>query len=252
MVTDTIDKGKTQWVQNQQRVLKGSEPMVPASRFSGPQGGRGLLLALPLLWAGCASYNARPFIESGGASTLVDHRQFEGLHLAVEDLSPPRISLKHFDRDLKSHGFLPVMVRAELDARSSTAFHLRREELELCLPDGTRIPAADPLDVIEAVSFSHWRSVFGFCFILPGFFVVHSVNTANEKLESDYLAKSFRSVRLSPNLRAYAGTVFFRVPDEVEDALRLEDAFVEVAVQIEGQDHKAMGRRGEFPVHFSR
>jgi hypothetical protein len=205
------------------------------------------------LLSGCASYQAMPFIEQGSASTLVEHRERDGIHVAVRDLSASHTAEKHFGRDLQSYGFVPVMVLIEMDADSHDAFVVRREELQLVLRDGTRLSSVDPELVIGSVAFSHWRSAFAFMFLLPGPSVVSSVNTANRDLEEDYLRKSLRSVRVSPNMREYQGVVFFQVPEDPGSGVSCDDAFVEVTIYKEARKAAGtpLGARLEFPVHFS-
>jgi len=210
-----------------------------------------LALAGALL-PGCASYDVRPLFSSGAASSYIEHVHREGLHVAVIDLSAERSTEKHFARHLPDYEYVPVQLLVELDAHEEAAFDLRRENLSLVLQDGTRLAAVDPLDVAHEVSFSHWRSFFGFLFLIPGPFVASSVSSANEQLENDYLEKSLRSVRVSHNMRAYQGVVFFRLPEEANGQLDTEDAFVEVVVQREGVGAGELGRRIEFPVHFTR
>jgi hypothetical protein len=211
-----------------------------------------LVTLLPLFLTACASYYGRPFLDERDAASLVDHREVEGLHVAVIDLSSARRSAKHFDRELASYGFVPVMLLMELDASSNDAFNVRRRDVKLRLRDGTELVADDPLDVVETVSFSHLRSVFSYFMILPGFFVASSVNEANEELEEDYVKKALQSVRISPNLRAYKGVVFFRLPEEHWDDFTMEDAFIDMTVYREGQEGNILGKPLEFPVHFAR
>ena len=211
-----------------------------------------LALTALLLLTGCVSYSARPFVDQRSAASLVNHRLADGLHVAVVNISTPRRSLKHFDRQLTSYGFIPIMLYLELDAGSRSAFNVRRENLRLVLRDGTRLHASDPLKVVESVSYSHLRSVLGFFMVLPGFFVASSVHKANEKLENDYLQKALASVRISQNLRSYKGVVFFHLPEKLWGNFSMEDAFVEMTVHREGQEDGVLGKPLEFPVHFSR
>ena len=227
--------------------------MVPSFRRIVPSTTTTLSLATVLLGtlSGCASYSGRPLLDSGAASSYLEHRERDGLHIAVLNLSEERSTVKHFDRDLPDFRFVPVQLLVELDSSSDAAFTLRREDLNLVLDDGTRLQAADALDVIESVSYSHWRSFFGFLLLLPGPFVASSVNGANEELENDYLAKALRNVRISPNMRTFQGAVFFELRDDMGDLAGMEDAFVEVSVYREGSGRGSLGERLEFPVHFS-
>ena len=94
----------------------------------------------------------------------------------MKNIAGSEASEKHFARDLLDYGFVPVQILVELDVRSEEAFILQREELRLVLRDGTRLESLDPKSVIADVSFSHWRSFFGFLFLLPGPFVTSSVS----------------------------------------------------------------------------
>jgi hypothetical protein len=194
-----------------------------------------------------------PFVDERSASTLIDHREIDGLHLAVRDCSQRRAAEKHFGRDLVDVGYVPVVVLLELDASSNGAYSIRREDIRLVLRDGTRLDSAVPAKVIEDAGFSHWRSFFAYLFLLPGPFVSSSVASANVDLEEDYLAKSLQSVRLSRNLTSYSGVVFFERGDKVDGDVTLTDAFVEVAVFKEGQKAAgdSLGKRLDFTVHFT-
>ncbi|MBI4604889.1 MAG: hypothetical protein HY721_23245 [Planctomycetes bacterium] len=182
---------------------------------------------------------------------MIEQREAEGLYVAVKDLSRPRDSLQYFDRDLASYGFLPILVMLELDRGSESTFDLRREDILLCLRDGTRLRSVDPEVVSEAVAFTHLRSAFGFVLLVPGFIVASSVDRANGELESDYGSKAVKSVRVNPNMRSFRGVVFFQVPEDLEDAFTMEDAFVELKLNMQGRGG-AIGKPLELPVHFGR
>lgn len=211
----------------------------------------GAIASLPTI-TGCVTYNGMPIIDRGTASTIVEHRHREGLHVAVRDLSRARVSRSHFDRNLRSYGFVPVMVLIEVDSQSNHAFILRRDEVVLVLRDGTRLNTVHPMDVIDAVSYSHWRSALSFLLIFPGPYVSSSVKAANRNLETDYLQKSLSNVRVSPSMRSHQGVVFFSVPADRWNRFTMEDSFVELVVYKEGSKNKSteMGKRLEFPVHF--
>jgi len=221
----------------------------------GPSGGtRTIRLSsaiLALCAAGCVSYSARPFDSRQEASSIVEQREADGLHVAVEDLSSPRSSLQYFDRDLARNGYAPVLLFLELDRLSENVFDVRRDEVHLCLRDGTRLDAVDPLEVADDVAFSHVRSVLGFFLVFPGFFVASSVNRANEEMETDYQLKSVKSVRINPNMRSFRSVLFFRIPNEIANRFTMEDAFLEVKVFKQGQGG-TLGRAIEFPVHFGK
>lgn len=210
-------------------------------------------LALAVQLPGCATYEAAGFVDEGGASTLVDHAEQEGLHVAVRNLAPERRSVTHFDRDLESAGFVPVMLLLETDVSSDDAFNLRRRDVTLVLRDGTRLAPVDYTEVLDSVAYSHWRTCFGFLLIIPGFVIWPSVDEANRQMELDYESKALRSVRISPNRRSYRGVVFFAVGEEIEEGFTLEDAFVEVVAYREGDrdGDGSIGKRLEFAAHFS-
>jgi len=210
-----------------------------------------LLVLFPIL-PGCASYHAMPFVGQGSASTIVEHRNREGLHVAVRNLTKTRVAIKHFGRDLMQYGYVPVMLLVELDATSDSAFNVRRDEIRLVLRDGTRLKTSNPETVAEEVAYSHWRSFFGFLLLLPGPFVSSSVNSANQDLEEDYTKKSLRSVRISPNMRSFEGAVFFALADDVIEDFTMEDAFLEFVAYKEASRSTGsdLGKRLDFPVHF--
>src|SRR5690606_38616988 len=126
--------------------------------------GVALLSSILCIASGCASYDAMPFVDQRSASTLVDHREIDGLHVAVRELSRDRLSEKHFGRELVADGFLPVVVLLEIDAQTNGAYTLRNEDVHLVLPNGERLSPADPSVVASQVSFSHWRSFFAYLF----------------------------------------------------------------------------------------
>lgn len=203
---------------------------------------------------GCASYRANDLVVDRQASSMIQHHREEGLYVAAVCLADERSSRRHFGRHLVEQGYVPILVLLELDADSKQSFQIQKRELRLCLSDGRRLLPTDYEQVVDDVSFSHWRSFFGFVpWILPGFFVASSVNSANQDLEQDYEEKALRSVRVSPNLRAYHGVLFFRIPPEIRRDITLDDAFVEVSLFREGSGETGehLGQRLEFPVHFS-
>ena len=182
---------------------------------------------------------------------MVEQREEEGLFVAVKDLSTPRDSLRLFDRDLVEYGFVPVLVLLELDRNSQAVCDVQREEMKLCLRDGQRLATVRPEAVAAEASFSHLRSLLGFLFIFPGFFVTSSVNRANEAMVDDYVTKAMENVRVNPNARSASGVVYFAIPPDRRDQFTLEDAFVEMKVHLQGRSG-AVGKALEFPVHFGR
>jgi hypothetical protein len=207
------------------------------------------LLVLSILIPGCAHYKARPLDSGQSASSVIDQREAEGLYFAVKDISQSVNSARYFDRDLVEAGYVPVLVLAELDRDSNAVFDLRREDLQLCLQDGTRLLTADPARVSEDVAFSHVRSTLGFLLILPGFFLASSVSHANEELENDYRSKALESLRINPNARSFQGVVFFSLPEERRATFSMEEAFVEARLYMGGAAD-SVGKALEFPVHF--
>jgi hypothetical protein len=225
---------------------------TPFSAFTPSLRQSGLAAVLPVLAAaaGCASYSAKPLDGRQEASAIVEQKEAEGLYVAARDLSAPRDSLQFFDRELLAYSYVPVMLLLELDRASEDVFDVRREDLLLCLRDGSRLRTADPLEVAGAVSFSHVRTFFGFVpLIIPGFFVASSVNNANEAIEIDYQLKALKSVRINPNMRSFRSVVFFRIPAQIEGKFTMDDAFIEVKVHKRG-NAGAVGKVIEFPVHF--
>jgi len=204
-----------------------------------------------LALSGCATYSAKPLESSGGASSVIEQREAEGLYVAVKDLSTPRLSLQYFDRDLVESGSVPVLLLLELDRNSENIFDVRREDLSVCLRDGRRLASVDPEAVADHVSFSHLRSTLGFFLILPGFFLASSVNQANTQLELDYQEKAPASLRVNPNRRSFRAVIFFAIPPETRSSFTMEDAFVELKIHKQGQG-SALGQTLEFPVHFGK
>ncbi len=202
--------------------------------------------------SGCASYSGKPIDSRQEASSIVEQREAEGLYVAVKDLSHPRDSFLYFDRDLRAQGYIPVLILLELDRNSQSVFDVRREDVQLCLREGHRLQSVDPTEVASSVGFTHFRSVLGFFLFFPGFFVAASVNEANEQIELDYQQKAIKSIRINPNMRSFKAVVFFKVPPEAEEAMTLEDAFIEAKVYKQGQGGNSPGKCLEFPVHFGK
>jgi len=209
------------------------------------------VLALVIAFAcGCASYSARPLENRQGASSILEQREADGLHVAVKDLSASRDSIQYFGRDLLNVGYAPILLLLELDRTSDEVFEVRAEAITLCLRDGTRLTPCGSDEVAEGARFSHVRTFFGFLFILPGFFVASSVNEANEQLAADYQQKAMRSLRINPNVRSSQAVAFFRIEDGGKP-FTMEDAFLEMKVYKQGRNG-ALGRCLEFPVHFGK
>ena len=209
-----------------------------------------LIAGAVTLCGGCASYGAKPLDSQQGASSIIEQKEADGLYVALKDLTPARLSLQYFDRDLIEYGYVPALLLLEMDQNSKTVFDVRREDIQLCLQDGRRLASADPLEVADAVSFSHLRSAMGFFLILPGFFLASSVNNANSLIELDYQAKAPSSVRINPNRSSFRAVIFFKIPHELRDSFTMDDAFVELKIYKQGHDN-AMGETLEFPVHFT-
>ena len=199
--------------------------------------------------AGCAHYSGVPLEAEEQASSVLPQREALGLFVAARPLTSSENSEKYFARDLVGQGYAPVLLLFELDDGANGSFDIRREDLRLCLRDGTRLEAARAQDVADNVRFSHVRSMFGFLFILPGFFVASSVNGANAELEDDYGSKSLESIRVNRNSRSFNGVVFFRIPETLQDTFSIDEAFVETKVYMSGGE-SGVGRVLEFPVHF--
>ena len=210
-----------------------------------------LVAVTAALLPGCAHYEARPFQIKQSAAARPQQRNESGLYVAVEDLTGDVESGEYFDRDLVEQGFAPVLVLLELERDSEGTFELRREDLVLCLRDGTRLTPAEPTDVAADVRYSHFRSFVGFLFLVPGFFVASSVSNANTELTADYERKALESIRVNRNSPVFTGVVFFHIPKEFRASFSMTDAFVEARLRRSGgQDD--VGDVIEFPVHFSR
>jgi hypothetical protein len=190
-----------------------------------------LLSAAVLGLAGCAS---GPGPEQPGASFSNACREVSGLCVAVRDLSLPRRSLEHFGRDLVHHGYLPVMLCLELDARARGAFNVRREDVRLQFRDGAQLAAAEPQEVFDDTSFSRLHTAFGFFTVLPGFVAVSSSGGGDDrKLEDDIVHQALEGARVTPGSRSSKGVVFFRLPEELWGDFSLEGAAVELTIHRE-------------------
>jgi hypothetical protein len=163
------------------------------------------------------------------------HREVDGLRVAIQDLSPPRRSLEHFGRDLVNHGYIPMMLCLELDARATGAFNVRREDVRLRFRDGTQLATAHPQEVFDEASFSRLHSAFGFFTVLPGFLGASSADSASRELEDDLLGRALEGARVSPGSRSYTGVIFFRLPEKLWGDFTLEGASVDLTIHREPQ-----------------
>ena len=198
---------------------------------------------------GCAHYGGQPIPDQQSPSALVQQRDAEGLYIAVKDITSDRAATQLFDRELLDYGFAPILVLLEKDTESNASFDINREDLRLVLNTGERLSTVPADKITELAAYSHWRSAFGFLFILPGFFVASSVGSANEAMTEDYRAKSLDSVRINPNQPSYKGVVFFEIPSDQQNSFSMEDAFLEVKVYKQGKGEER-GKVFETPVHF--
>ena len=206
----------------------------------------GLML---LLLTSCAHYDGKALELETGTAGFVRQRNLDELNIAIKDLSSPRDSVKFFDRELIAYGYMPVLVALQLNGDADVTFDMSRQDLRLVLKNGQRLESAAPDETASAVAFSHWRTAFGFLFLLPGPFVASSVNHANQELEGDYQDKSLDSVRINSQLRSHQGVVFFKIPEELRGSFDMEDAFLEVKIYKQGKGEQ-LGRVFDLPVHF--
>lgn len=215
---------------------------------------RGLLarpwpLALVSLLAGCAHYGGKALDLETGTAGFVRQRGLGELNVAVRDLSSRRDSVKYFDRELVEYGYVPVLVALQLEPGADAIFDMSREDMRLVLRSGQRLESVAPDGIASEVAFSHWRTAFGFLFLLPGPFVASSVSHANQELEGDYQDKCLDSIRINSQRRSHQGVVFFKVPEELRGSFDMEDAFVEVKIYKRGRGSE-LGEVFDLPVHF--
>ena len=204
---------------------------------------------MSLLLASCAHYDGKALELETGTAGFVRQRDLDDLHVAIKDLSSPRDSVKYFDRELIAYGYVPVLVALQLDGSSDATFDMSRQDMRLVLKSGQRLESAEPDETASDVAFSHWRTAFGFLFLLPGPFVASSVSHANQELEGDYQDKCLDSIRINSQLRSHQGVVFFKIREELRDSFDMEDAFLEVKIYKQGKGDE-LGRVIDLPVHF--
>lgn len=207
----------------------------------------GLSLLIPI--SGCISYRAIPIDRGLKATAVALHRELDGLHVAVKDVTGPRDSTPLFGQDLVASGIAPVLLLVELDPRSKSSFSLRRDDARLCLRSGEHLKPLDPQEAATRVRYSHLRSVVGFLFLVPGFFIASSVNGANEQLRIDYGEKSASDLRVHESSSTVTTVLFFDIPAEDRAAFSMDEAFVEL--RAFRHDEGSLGRPMAFPVHFS-
>ncbi len=206
----------------------------------------GLML---LLLTSCAHYDGKALELVTGTAGFVRQRNLDELNIAIKDLSSPRDSVKYFDRELIAYGYLPVLIALQLDGSSDATFDMSRQDLRLVLQNGQRLESAEPDETASDVAFSHWRTAFGFLFLLPGPFVASSVGHANQELKGDYQDKCLDSIRINAQLRFHQGVVFFKIPEKLRGSFDMEDAFLEVKIYKQGKGDQ-LGRVFDLPVHF--
>ena len=196
------------------------------------------LLCLAYLFSGCASYIALPQDTTRAAHNRIKKQVKEGLIVAAEDYSEYRRARRYFYRDMVDLGYIPIYVC--IGNQSESEFTVRNEKITLRFEDGTEAKAADFKEVIDRAQLSGGTAFFGFLLgIAPGFFMLSSINNANDALDQDYSKKAFRDshIRRGDNL---FGFLFFKAPARKRIA-SLKDATLEV-----NADKKAEpGQQGE-------
>ena len=196
----------------------------------------------------CAHYGAQPLPERPGPSAVAGQRTTDDLYVTAYHVAERAAALESFDRDLVAHGVCPVVVHIELNESATASFDIAATDVQLVLSSGVTLDPVDAETVASAAAYSHWRSAFGFLFLLPGFFVASSVNSANELMASDYEEKSLHRVRIGPRNPRHQGVIFFAIPDTVASDFAVEDAFLEFKVYR--QDAGRLDGVIDIPVHF--
>ena len=168
-----------------------------------------LLLLTAILAAGCASYEAAP-APLARIDALPSRVSEQGLVAAADPYLQSERQRSVFKADFHKAGVLAIQVVARND--SAAAKIVRRSDMMLTLPDGTRISPASA-DAV-ATKIGEEGSVVGayIAFGVIGALVASSAeDEARTKRAADYNAKQFGDVRLRPGDSAQ-GFVYFMPP----------------------------------------
>lgn len=169
----------------------------------------GLLLLTAILAAGCASYEAAP-APLAKIDAMPSRVSENGLVAGADPYLQSERQRAVFKADFHKAGVLAIQVVARND--SATAKIVRRPDMMLTLPDGTRISPASADAVATKVG--EEGSVIG-AYIAFGVIGALAASSAEEqartKRAADYNAKQFGDMRLRPGDSAQ-GFVYFMPP----------------------------------------
>lgn len=176
-----------------------------------------LIMALAIL-PGCASVGFEAFkVAQAGQRPMREEKA--GLIVSCRPITSAQEAAFFFGFNLLDRQVLPVLVY--LENRSDDNFTFHPERLALHLENGDSLTYTAWRDVYGKVAFSYWRSLAGFPFALfPGFFIMHSVSSANERIAADYHGKSLDEITLTPGVHTQ-GVVFLSREDG--EALDIQD-----------------------------
>jgi hypothetical protein len=194
------------------------------------------LPACALALAGCASINLHDIKESS-ASQRPLREEKAGLVVSCQLITAPEEVAFFFGDDLTAGDLLPVVVY--LENKGQDAFTLTPGRAQLVFEDGSTLVHVPWRTVAEGISFSYWRALPGYFFVLiPGFVIASSVTSTNERINDHYQRLALEEVALPPNAKTQ-GVLFFAPPEG--RALRLDAAARGVDVHLEFQHRAGQG-----------
>lgn len=175
-----------------------------------------VILPLLLLVIGCTvSYQASDLKGlASPASTQVNHVKKSNFCIAAHELND-REAETYLGLNVREEGYIPYIV--DFENRSDTGFIVKPNMVKIITEKGDELDPVPVREVIEACKYSHWRVLPCWIIIIPGIFIAidshQSISLANELMEKDYLAKSFKKDGYLVNPQQMdSGLLFFKTP----------------------------------------
>ncbi len=166
-----------------------------------------LFLVLLGFNTGCASVSFEEFKEVK-ASQKPCREEKEGLIISCRPILSAEESTFFFGFNLLDYRILPVVVYLENNGKDNFTF--QPEKFSLASETGTTLCWMPWRTVQEDIAFSCWRSVPGFPFaLLPGFLILNSVLTTNDRISANYHSKAIDEITLPPGASTQ-GVVFLK------------------------------------------
>ena len=127
------------------------------------------------------------------AHTQVSHLQKEGFCVVTRELTA-RESESYLGLNLKNYRYTPILMSMENTAQK--AFKIKTTNIQIVNDKGDKVKPAAVEEVLTQTNYSHWRVLPCWIILVPGIFFAipshNSISRANQNMEKDYTAKSFR------------------------------------------------------------